>query len=423
MREMKDSGFPWMGEVPVKWDILRVKDGFVQKKAKAHVEDPTVLSLARSGVKVRDMSNAEGQFAASYYDYNPVAVDDLLLNPMDLISGDNCSISSVEGVISPAYVNLRFKSGFNPHFYHYYFKYQYLSMAFFTYGKGVSFDNRWTLNAETLLKYPLLCPDFNEQTCIANFLDTKCAEIGALSADIQSEIDTLEAYKRSVITEAVTKGLDKTVTMKDSGIKWVGEVPEHWGIYRMADIYADRNERGNENLPLLSVSINSGVSDKELSDEEQDRAFLRSEDKTKYKRVYPGDITYNMMRAWQGAFGAVRVDGMVSPAYVVAKPTGRVEIDSRYIEALIRSPMGIEEMNRYSYGIMDFRKRLYWPQFRTIKICLPQLPEQQEIADYIDSKAAEIDVIIKQKRDQLTTLTDYKKSIIYEYVTGKKEVV
>lgn len=265
-------------------------------------------------------------------------------------------------------------------------------------------------------------PPICEQKRIADFLDSKCAEIDTLSADIQSEIDTLEDYRQSIITEAVTKGLDKNASMKDSGIPWIGQVPEHWSIYRIADLYEDRNERGNEELPLLSVSINSGVSDRELSEEEQDRVFLRSEDKTKYKRVYPGDITYNMMRAWQGAFGAVRVEGMVSPAYVVAKPTGVAEIDSRFIEALLRSPMGIEEMNRYSYGIMDFRKRLYWPQFRIMKVCLPDIEEQRRISDYIDQKSGEINEIISQKRAQLSILADYKKSLIYEYVTGKKEV-
>ena len=99
---MKESGIEWIGLIPNDWEVLRVKDGFTQKKSKAHQEEPVVLSLARSGVKIRDMSSAEGQFAASYYDYNPVAVDDMLINPMDLISGDNCSLSKVEGVISPA---------------------------------------------------------------------------------------------------------------------------------------------------------------------------------------------------------------------------------------------------------------------------------------------------------------------------------
>lgn len=420
MREMKDSGIKWVGEIPDGWYTMANK--YVMGKIK-HINPlyngEDILSLTMNGVIVRDL-DAGGKMPSSFDGYQTLYPGNLLMCLFDYDVTPRCiGLIRNHGVTSPAYSQFKMNPGYSAHYYYYYYLMVDHTKALLHRAKNL----RHSFTEDQLGAIAVPVPPVKEQRAIAAFLDAKCAEIDALSADIQSEIDTLEAYKRSVITEAVTKGLDKTVTMKDSGIKWVGEVPEHWGIYRMADIYADRNERGNENLPLLSVSINSGVSDKELSDEEQDRVFLRSEDKTKYKRVYPGDITYNMMRAWQGAFGAVRIDGMVSPAYVVAKPTGRVEIDSRYIEALIRSPMGIEEMNRYSYGIMDFRKRLYWPQFRTIKICLPQLPEQQEIADYIDSKAAEIDVIIKQKRDQLTTLTDYKKSIIYEYVTGKKEVV
>ena len=160
-----------------------------------------------------------------------------------------------------------------------------------------------------------------------------------------------------------------------------------------------------------------------MADEDQARVFVRSEDKTKYKRVYPGDLAYNMMRAWQGAFGAVRVDGMVSPAYVVAKPKVSSMIDSRYMEALLRTPSAIEEMHRYSRGITDFRLRLYWPEFKNIRVCIPPYEEQTEIADYIDKQSIELDNLISAKEKLVEELESYKKSVIYEYVTGKKEVL
>jgi type I restriction enzyme S subunit len=131
MREMKDSGIEWIGKIPNNWKVKRVKHAFIRKNEKAMIDNPIILSLARSGVRVRDVSNNEGQIAESYYNYNPVAVDDLLINPMDLYSGANCSISKVEGVISPAYVNLRYIKGICPHFFDYYFKVQYWLMAFF----------------------------------------------------------------------------------------------------------------------------------------------------------------------------------------------------------------------------------------------------------------------------------------------------
>lgn len=137
MTKMKDSGIRWIGEIPTNWNVIRVKDAFVRKKTKAKQKNPTILSLARSGIKIRDITNNEGQLAENYSDYNPVKIDDLVLNPMDLISGDNCNISKVEGVISPAYINLRYKEGINPEFYNFYFKYQYWCKAFFAHGKGV----------------------------------------------------------------------------------------------------------------------------------------------------------------------------------------------------------------------------------------------------------------------------------------------
>lgn len=256
MAEMKDSDIRWIGQIPKKWKVIRVKDAFTRKKAKAKQENPVILSLARSGVKVRDITNNEGQLAENYSDYNPVMVDDLLLNPMDLISGDNCNISKIEGVISPAYVNLRYKKGINPEFYNFYFKYQYWCKAFFAYGKGVSFENRWTLNYDILERFPLILPSIEEQNRIEKFLKEKCAEIDALHTDIEKQIETLEEYKKSIITEAVTKGLDPDVEMKDSGIEWVGMIPKHWDVHPVYSYFGERKNRNKlgKETNLLSLS-------------------------------------------------------------------------------------------------------------------------------------------------------------------------
>lgn len=421
-RELRDSGISWIGAIPTDWDVRRVKNGFVRKNEKAMIEDPVVLSLARAGVRVRNMENAEGQFAESYYNYNPVEPGDLLLNPMDLYSGANCSISRVFGVISPAYMNLRAKKDYCAVYYDYFFKTQYWAMAMFAHGKGVSFDNRWTISAEDLFKYYIPYPSISEQQRIADFLDTECAQIEGVIEQTRTSIEEYKKLKQALITEAVTKGICKDRTMKDSGVEWIGEIPKEWSTFRIANLYVERTESGQDELPILSVSINTGISDHEVEDEEQTRVFLRSEDRTKYKRVYPGDLAYNMMRAWQGAFGAARVNGMVSPAYVVAKPMGFQKIDSRYMEALLRTPSAIEEMHRYSRGITDFRLRLYWPEFRNIRVCLPLYEEQVEIADFIDEQNSKMDHIIESKEKLLRELEAYKKSIIYEVVTGKKEV-
>ena len=202
--QMKDSGVDWIGKIPKEWEICRVSHCFYRKNSKAHQKDPVVLSLARDGIKIRDISTNEGQLAADYTDYNPVDTDDILINPMDLVSGDNCSISNVRGVISPAYINLRYHKTADPHFYHYYFKTQYWLGVFFSYGKGVSFDNRWTLSYSTLNKLPIAYPPLSEQKRIANYLDNKCSNIDGIIKIKKKQLDKLAEYKKSIIYEYTT---------------------------------------------------------------------------------------------------------------------------------------------------------------------------------------------------------------------------
>lgn len=417
MRKMKDSGFGWLRDIPFDWDILKIKDGFTRKKAKALQNDPVVLSLARSGVKVRDISTNEGQLAASYYEYNPVTIDDMLLNPMDLQSGANCSISKVDGVISPAYINLRYKKGFNPAFYDYYFKYQYWSYAFFSYGKGVSFDNRWTLNEDTLMNLPLLVPSKKEQDRIATYLDEQCKKIDEIMADIQNQIDTLEDYKKSVISEAVTMGLNPNVEMKKTDMGWINCVPKHWKIDKIKFHLQRLEYRNPGNMPILSVYREYGVIPK---DSRNDNHNVTSEDTSKYKYVKPGYLVINKMKAWQGSMGVSDYEGVVSPAYFIYVFTDN-SFSKKYVHYLLRSTYK-NEFRRLSGGIREGQWDLAPEGFENTLILIPPVNEQEEIVEYIDKKHAEIDSIIEDKKAQLEAIENYKKSMIYEYVTGKKEV-
>jgi len=185
---------------------LKVKNCFVVSKDKAHLDDPVILSLARDGVRIRDISTNEGQLADSYYDYNPVKKNDLLLNPMDLVSGANCTLSDKEGVISPAYVNLRNKKGYYSKYYDYFFKTQYWTRNFFACGKGVSFDNRWTLNNDALMNYKIPVIPYETQIKIADDLDIKINKINKAKKELEDQIQLLESYKRSLINERVMGG-------------------------------------------------------------------------------------------------------------------------------------------------------------------------------------------------------------------------
>ena len=252
MRKMKDSGIDWIGEIPEEWKVGKVKDVFIRKNEKANQENPVVLSLARSGVKIRDITKGEGQLAENYSNYNPVEKGDFLLNPMDLYSGANCSTSEVNGVISPAYINLRAKEDNNSKYYDYYFKTQYWAMALFAHGKGVSFENRWTLGVDTVMNYYIPVPKGNEQDKISKFLDKKITEIDNVIEKTRQTIEDYKQYKQAIISKAVTKGVNKNCEMKKSGVMWIGNIPKHWKISKFkykTDIIMGQSPNGNEIKP------------------------------------------------------------------------------------------------------------------------------------------------------------------------------
>lgn len=414
MKTMKNSGIPWIKEIPLDWEICRVSDAFFRKNRKAYQLEPTILTLARSGIKIRDISSNEGQIAESYYEYNPVSKNDLLLNPMDLQSGDNCSISKIEGVISPAYINLRHKTNISPDFYNYLFKVYYWTKALFTYGKGVSFDNRWTLNYETLSHLKIVRPKYEEQLKIANYLDKKCGEIDGLISDIEKEIEILSQYKKSIITETVTKGLNKDITLKNSGIEWAKQIPEHWEVSRIANVYKLRNQKvSDKDFEPLSVTMKGIFPQWEnvaKSDAHDDRKLVRK-----------GDFAINSRSDRRGSCGISDRDGSVSLINLVLQPL--TNMNPNYYNWLFHTESFADEFYKWGHGIVNDLWTTNWQDMKRILIPQPPIQEQREIAEYLDKKCKEIDSILEDKNKQLEILESYKKSIIYEYVTGKKEVV
>ena len=429
-REMVNSGIPWIGDIPLNWGVCKVKDAFIRKNEKAFQENPIVLSLARAGVKIRDISTNEGQLASSYNEYNPVEPFDLLINPMDLYSGANCSVSLVSGVISPAYINLKAKDNASPQYYDYYFKTQYWSMAFFAHGKGISFDNRWTLGVDTLFRYNIPYPTLVEQQKIASFLDKKCAEIDEMITLQEKIIEELKAYKQSVITEAVTKGLNPNVPMKESGIEWIGQIPAHWEVEPLKYNFKRRSEKNNPIITTerLSLSIGKGVT---LYSEKTTNLDRFKEDFTQYQLAYPNDIVLNCMNMIVGAVGLSRYLGCVSPVYYVIY-SSKQSIVAEYYSYLLNIPTirgvyysfgkGIYAIERGEGRVNTCRLKVSYEDFGRFDIPIPPSEEQKNIVRYISDKCTEIDNLISIKQQKIEHLKEYKKSIIYEYVTGKKEV-
>lgn len=428
-REMKDSGIEWIGEIPAEWGVAKVSYfydiqlGKMLQPEKASENDTYeyYLCAANVGGNKLKLDNLKQMW------FSPEEKSKFAVQKGDLLvveGGDVASCDVIDSDVDDIYIQnalhrVRSVVGYDVRLLKYY-----LMIAKVT-GHIDLVCNKATIAHFTKEKFgslPYIVIPMWLQSRIADYLDGECAKIDSVIERTRASIEEYKKLKQAVITQAVTKGIRPDRQMKESGIDWLDVVPEKWTVLRIANLYDERNESGSGDLPILTVSINTGISDHEIPDEEKTRIVVRSEDKSKYKRVYPGDLAYNMMRAWQGAFGAVRTDGMISPAYVVAKPKANAEIDSRYIEALLRTPSAIEEMHRYSHGITDFRLRLYWPEFKNIHVCIPPIDEQREIADYIDIKSAQIDELIAKKERAVEELESYKKSLIFEYVTGKKEV-
>lgn len=422
MREMKNSGVEWIGEIPAEWKIVKVKQAFFRKNEKAQQENPVVLSLARSGVKVRDITANEGQIAESYYNYNPVSIGDLLLNPMDLYSGANCSISKVEGVISPAYANLRSKEGYFSNFYDYYFKVQYWMMVLFAHGKGVSFDNRWTLTNETLMNFPVVAPSLTEQHRIADFLDEKCAKIDAVIEKQKQVIEKLKEYKLSVITEAVTKGLDPTVPMKDSGVEWIGEIPENWEIKKLK--YATTIMRGRFNhRPRNDPDYYDGQ-----------YPFVQTGDVARAKKYITdysqtlNDLGYSVSKEFPSGSIVMTIAANVADVAIL-------NFNACFPDSVVGFvPKNVESMYLY-YVLKAMKQQLLRNAIISTQLNLnieiikeefipvPSKEEQRIILERLDRKNEEIDLTIAKKQAIIEKLTEYKKSLIYEVVTGKKEVL
>lgn len=257
-------------------------------------------------------------------------------------------------------------------------------------------------------------PSLAEQQRIAEFLDRECGKIDGLKADIQAQIDTLEQYKRSVITEAVTHGLNPSAPMKDSGIPWVGKTPEYWKVGRIGGLYELRNQKvSDKDFMPLSVTMKGILPQLETA--------AKTNDGDNRKLVRVGDFAINSRSDRRGSCGISDYDGSVSLINTILKPRNRM--NAKYYNWLFHTPMFADEFYKWGHGIVDDLWTTNWSEMKRISIPLPPIDEQQEIADYLDNKCAAIEQIIADKKSQIETLDGYKKSLIFEYVTGKKEVV
>lgn len=418
MREMKDSGISWIGEIPKEWTIMPLYCFYSERKNKnIFGAENNLLSLSYGNVIRKDINTSEGLLPSNYNGYNIVEAGDIIIRPTDLQNDKRSlrtGLSKERGIITSAYIALKPKNGINSRFYYYLLHTYDILKVFYNMGNGV----RQGLNYDEFAKLMVYSPSDTEQQRIAEFLDRECGKIDGLKADIQAQIDTLEQYKRSVITEAVTHGLNPSAPMKDSGAGWMPLIPLHWKADKLKFHLRQRGIKNQIDKQVLSLYREYGIVPKDSRD---DNHNVTSEDVSDYRYVRVGDFVVNKMKAWQGSVAVSNYEGIVSPAYFVYEFSDDL-INKRYFHYLMRNKTYATEFRRLSGGIREGQWDLPSEALNNTIILLPPLDEQQEIADYLDNKCAEIEQIIADKKSQIETLDSYKKSLIYEYVTGKKEV-
>ena len=260
-------------------------------------------------------------------------------------------------------------------------------------------------------------PRLPQQRAIANYLDRETARLDALVTEKERLLSLLEEKHKALITKAVTRGVNRDVPLRDSGIAWLGDIPAQWESRKIAWLFRERDQRGCPDLPLLEVSLNAGVVQREFTGEKIESTAA---DFDSYKVAWKGDVVFDKMRMWQGAEGVAPVDGLVSPDYIVAEPTG--SLSSAYAGLLFRVPAFSAECARRSHAIVWDRLRLYWDGFREIEVPVPTLAEQTAVVDHVRARTSMLDELISAADTSITLLQERRAALIAAAVTGQIDV-
>lgn len=410
-RKMKDSGIEWIGEIPEDWEVVRNKNIFNRKKEIIENEwkNTQLLSLTTKGIIKKDISILEGKLPESFSTYQFVNKGDLVLCLFDLdMSAVFNGYCQYDGMISPAYKRYVLKAEGDLRYYNYLFDFIFDKRKYKIYSTTL----RFTLDNQEFDRIPTIKPNLKQQIEIANFLDRKTKQIEDIKNTINNEIETIENYKKSVITEAVTKGLDKNVEMKDSGIEWIGEIPEHWSISRIKYLTTSRSEKGNLSDTNKYIGLEN-VESKTGKYIKTDTDYIDAV----YDQCKKGDLLYGKLRPNLNKVLISPFDASCTGEFEIIKES---TIDKKWLYYYFLTPGFTNIVNSSTFGAK--MPRASWTFIENIKIAYPNDSEMQEIVSYIDSISNVTDVAICSKQKQLEVLEEYKKSLIYEYVTGKKEV-
>lgn len=424
---LADSGVPWLGHIPADWTIKRLK--LVARLNPSKSESRSILNanlpvtfLPMECVGVNGSIDARRRSPASelWEGLSYFRRDDVIVAKITpcFENGKGACLDSLPteiGFGSTEFFVLRAGSEITPQF-----LYRVTVIPEFrTLGAdamtGAAGQKR--VPSSFIGNFPVIVPSFDEQKAIVVFLNCAERRVQRYIRAKRQLIQTLEEHRQSVIQRAVSLGIDASARLKPSTLPWLGNMPEHWEIRRNGRLFSQRNETRYASLPILEVSLRTGVRLREFGNSARKQVMS---DRGKYKRALKGDIAYNMMRMWQGAVGVVPADGLVSPAYIVARPFEGVE--TRYFNYLFRTAAYKAEIDARSRGIVKDRNRLYWEDFKQMSSPCPPADEQARIADYIDESTRAVTLAMEQAENEIGLFKEYRSRLIGDVVMGKFDV-
>ncbi|KQS91924.1 restriction endonuclease subunit S [Chryseobacterium sp. Leaf394] len=420
----KDSGVDWIGEIPEHWKVIKLKYIFKILKRIAGSEGFDVLSITQRGIKIKDVTSGEGQLAMDYAKYQFCYVNDFAMNHMDLLTGW-VDLSNFDGVISPDYrVFDLIRNDCSKTYLLILLQLCYTNKVFYAHGQGVSMLGRWRFPSENFNNFYFPIPRIEEQFKIVSFLDDKTAKIDQTIANKQKEIELLKERRQILIQKAVTKGLDDSVKLKDSGVDWIGEIPEHWEVISITKISSRVDYRGktpekveNGIFLVTTRNIKKGFINYEVSKEyvtEKDYHNIMSRGLPKI-----GDILFTM----EAPLGE---SAMVDDE--------NVAIAQRIIKFRFNKKKAIHKFVNYSFASTYFQnkvqsegtgstaKGIKASKLGLLKIILPDLKEQTQIVAYLEEIEEKISKAILLKQREIEKLKEYKTVLIDNVVTGKVRV-
>lgn len=407
---------PWLPQIPSHWSLARNKNIF--QEAKEIVGDNAnaypLLSLTKKGIILRDVSSGKGKFPKDFNTYKIVKPGDMAFCLFDIDETPRTvGLSNFDGMLTGAYTIFHV-SNINPRYAYYY----YLSLDDVKAMRPLYSGLRKTINTGIFLGTKIPIPPHDEQNQIVRFLDWKVSSVNRLINIKRKERKMIEAMKHSMVSGAVTYGLNPDVPMKFSGVKWLGDIPAHWQTIKLRQLLHPVSIKNHPELPLLSVVREQGVIVRDINDKEANHNYI-PDDLSGYKVVKRGQFAMNKMKAWQGSYGISDYTGIVSPAYFIFD----VSFDNlEYFHYAIRSKVYVNFFAQASDGIRVGQWDLQMDKMKEIPFIVPPSDEQAEIVDFIKRMLPQYDVAIEKLIAEVETLEEYKIKLIADVVTGKIDV-